>query len=69
MGKRPQPKPVIRRRPKMSTTVAKETIHDLMLVCAETGLPNVGVTIDYVVKDWKRLKAAALQAAAPEAAA
>jgi hypothetical protein len=66
-NKKTKPRPVIRRRPRLSATVAADTLTTLALVCDETGLPNVGVTIDYVVTDWKRLKSAALLAAAPEA--
>ena len=65
MRKRPQTQPVIRRRPRISATVAADTLTTLNLLCRETGLPNVGVTIDYVVTDWKRLKGTALQSAAP----
>ena len=69
MRKRPTARPVIRRRPRLSATVAADTLNTLNLICRETGLPNVGVTIDYVVTDWKRLKSAALQGAAPEVSA
>lgn len=61
------PKRVIRLRPQLSTTVGADTLSTLNLLCRETGLPNVGVTIDYVVTDWKRLKQSAIQVAAPTA--
>jgi hypothetical protein len=68
MRKKAPEKPVIRRRPKLSATVAAETLTALNVVARETGLPNVGVAIDYVVKDWNRLKRQALPEAEPEPA-
>lgn len=64
MPKKPQAqKAVVERvRPRMSVTLAKETIRDLQLVREEKRLPNIGVTIDYVVGDWRRLTAVAPEA-------
>lgn len=58
----------IRRRPKLQTTVADETYKTLTQVGADTGLPHVGVTIDYIVRDWTKLKRAALEQSQPQAA-
>lgn len=55
----------VRRRPRLNTTVAGDTLRTLNQVGKDTGLPNPGVTLDYIVTDWKRLKRAALEASAP----
>lgn len=47
-----------RRRPRISTTIAGETLKSLNETAEDTGLPNLGVAIDYVVKDWGKLKEA-----------
>lgn len=61
--------PPIRRRPKLQTTVADETLRTLNQVAEDTRLPHVGIAIDYIVNDWAKLKQAALRAATqPEAA-
>ncbi len=54
----------IRRRPKLQTTVADETLRTLTQVAEDTRLPHVGVAIDFIVHDWTKLKRAAIQAAA-----
>lgn len=48
-----QPTPT-RRRPRLNTTVAAETLATLDQVRRDAGLPNVGVTIDYMANDYQR---------------
>ena len=45
----------IRRRPKLQTTVADETYNTLEQMRQDTGLPTLGVAIDYMVKDHQRI--------------
>ena len=56
----------IRRRPRLNTTVASDSLILLYQVAQETGLPNVGVALDYIVTDWKKLKRAAVETASPQ---
>ena len=62
-----------RRRPRLNTTVAGDTLKTLNQVAADANLPNPGVTLDFIVNDWVRLKRSAIEAAGaacpqPEAA-
>lgn len=44
------------RRQRINTTIAPDTLQKLNEVGADTNLPHVGVTIDYIVHDWSKLK-------------
>lgn len=59
---------ITRRRPRISTTIADDTLRKLNQVGADINLSYLGTTIDYVVHDWEKLKRAAIQAADPERA-
>lgn len=51
-----QPTPTVnRRRPKLQTTVAEETYKTLDQLRQDTGLPTLGVAVDYLVKDHQRI--------------
>jgi len=54
-----------RNRPRKHITLSADTLADLEAISKDTNLPNIGVTIDYIVNDWKKFKRAAIRAAAP----
>lgn len=51
-----QPK---RKRPRISTTIGGYTAAVIAQVAKDKGLPNPGVTVDYIVKEWIDMKKAA----------
>lgn len=56
---------VKRRRPRLNTTIGGWTLAVIHEVAKEKGLPNPGVTVDFIVKDWVTGQQAALLAARP----
>jgi len=57
-------KQVQRQRPRISTTVSRDTLSLLSQIGRDTALSNMGITLDYIINDWVNLKRAALATAA-----
>jgi hypothetical protein len=47
-----------RRRPRISATIGGYTAAVIAQVAKDKGLPNPGVTVDYIVKEWVDMKKA-----------
>jgi len=54
-----------RNRPRISQTIAADTLDMLRQISEEQALPNIGVVIDFITHDWVKIKRATIHAAAP----